>query len=107
MKLKPAGCRLWTAVNSSGGWCWPPRAFGRTEVFNTGFVIMVLNHWDEGRRAAWELMRDVQAQIKDLTGMRLCGYAPGPGWRAEEIRPANWPLAGPGGDEAKMGLAAE
>lgn len=70
MKLKPAGCRLWTAVNSSGGWCWPPRAFGRTEVFNTGFVIMVLNHWDEGRRSAWELMRDVQAQIKHLTGVR-------------------------------------
>ena len=47
-----------------------PRAFGRTEVFNTGFVIMVLNHWDTGRRSAWELMRDVQGKIADLTGVR-------------------------------------
>ena len=47
-----------------------PRAFGRTEVFNTGFVIMVLSHWDSGRRSAWELMRAVQGQIADLTGVR-------------------------------------
>ncbi|MDJ0883760.1 MAG: efflux RND transporter permease subunit [Desulfobacterales bacterium] len=47
-----------------------PRAFGRTEVFNTGFVIMVLSHWDEGRRSAWELMRAVQGRIADLTGVR-------------------------------------
>ncbi len=47
-----------------------PRAFGRTEVFNTGFVIMVLNHWDTGRRSAWALMRDVQGKIADLTGVR-------------------------------------
>ncbi|MDJ0888741.1 MAG: efflux RND transporter permease subunit, partial [Desulfobacterales bacterium] len=47
-----------------------PRAFGRTEVFNTGFVIMVLSHWDTGRRSAWELMRAVQGKIADLTGVR-------------------------------------
>ena len=47
-----------------------PRAFGQTEIFNTGFVIMVLSHWDSGRRSAWEIMRDVQAQIADLTGVR-------------------------------------
>ncbi len=47
-----------------------PRAFGQTEVFNTGFVIMVLSHWDTGRRSAWELMRAVQGKIADLTGVR-------------------------------------
>jgi multidrug efflux pump len=47
-----------------------PRAFGQTEVFNTGFVIMVLSHWDTGRRSAWELMRAVQGKITDLTGVR-------------------------------------
>jgi multidrug efflux pump len=47
-----------------------PRAFGQTEVFNTGFVIMVLSHWDSGRRSAWELMRAVQGRIADLTGVR-------------------------------------
>ncbi len=47
-----------------------PRAFGQTEVFNTGFVIMVLSHWDAERRSAWELMREVQGRIADLTGVR-------------------------------------
>jgi multidrug efflux pump len=47
-----------------------PRAFGQTEVFNTGFVILVLSHWDAGRRSAWELMREVQGRIADLTGVR-------------------------------------
>lgn len=47
-----------------------PRAFGQTEVFNTGFVIMVLSHWDSGRRSAWELMRAVQGKISDLTGVQ-------------------------------------
>jgi multidrug efflux pump len=47
-----------------------PRAFGQTEVFNTGFVIMVLSHWDSGRRSAWELMRAVQGRIADLTGVQ-------------------------------------
>jgi len=47
-----------------------PRDIGQTEVFNTGFVIMVLSHWDSGRRSAWELMRAVKGQIADLTGVR-------------------------------------
>jgi multidrug efflux pump len=47
-----------------------PRAFGKTEVFNGGIVIVVLSHWDSGRPSAWELMQEVKEQISDLTGVQ-------------------------------------
>jgi multidrug efflux pump len=47
-----------------------PRAFGATEVFNTGIGIIVLSHWDTGRRSAWDYMAEVRRRLADLTGVR-------------------------------------
>jgi multidrug efflux pump len=47
-----------------------PRALGSTEIFNTGIGIIVLAHWDTGRRSAWEYMGEVRRRLADLTGVR-------------------------------------
>ena len=47
-----------------------PRALGSTEIFNTGIGIVVLAHWDTGRRSAWEYMGEVRRRLSDLTGVR-------------------------------------
>jgi multidrug efflux pump len=47
-----------------------PRAFGASEVFNTGIGIIVLSHWDTGRRSAWDYMAEVRRRLSDLTGVR-------------------------------------
>lgn len=46
-----------------------PRAFGNTEIFNTGIGIVVLNDWAE-RRPANEIMQDVRERLADLPGIR-------------------------------------
>ena len=47
-----------------------PRALGASEVFNTGIGIIVLSHWDTGRRSAWEYMAEVRRRLSDLSGVR-------------------------------------
>jgi multidrug efflux pump len=47
-----------------------PRAFGASEVFNTGIGIIVLSHWDTGRRSAWDYMAEVRRKLSDLSGVR-------------------------------------
>ncbi len=47
-----------------------PGFFGTSETFNTGIVILVLSHWNSGRRSAWEIIDDVSARINDLPGVR-------------------------------------
>jgi multidrug efflux pump len=47
-----------------------PRAFGASEVFNTGIGIIVLSHWNTGRRSAWDYMAEVRRRLSDLTGVR-------------------------------------
>ncbi len=47
-----------------------PRAFGASEVFNTGIGIVVLSHWDTGRRPAWDYMAEVRRKLSDLSGVR-------------------------------------
>ena len=46
-----------------------PRAFGRTENYNTGIVISVLEHWDE-RRDAFTIVDEVRNKLADLPGVR-------------------------------------
>jgi multidrug efflux pump len=49
-----------------------PRAFGggTSEVFNTGIGIVVLSHWDTGRRSGWDYMAEVRRRLSDLPGVR-------------------------------------
>ena len=47
-----------------------PRAFGNAQVFNTGFVIIVLEDWSK-RPDAQVLMKQARAKLKDLTGVKM------------------------------------
>ncbi|QCU89193.1 efflux RND transporter permease subunit [Thiomicrorhabdus sediminis] len=46
-----------------------PRSFSNTEVFNSGFVIVVLNDWSQ-RRNAYEIMAEARKKLADLTGVK-------------------------------------
>ncbi|MDG4811428.1 efflux RND transporter permease subunit [Hydrogenovibrio sp. 3SP14C1] len=46
-----------------------PRSFGSGEVFNSGFVIVVLDDWAQ-RRSGFEIMRSVRKDLADLTGVK-------------------------------------
>lgn len=46
-----------------------PRSFGNSQVFNTGFAILVLNDWSE-RPNAYQMMQEVRAKLKDLSGVK-------------------------------------
>ncbi len=45
-----------------------PRQFGAISSFNSGIVIVVLNDWGS-RRSAWEIMREIQGKLTDLSGV--------------------------------------
>lgn len=46
-----------------------PRSFGNTEVFNSGFVIVVLEEWSKRRNASL-IMADARKKLADLTGVK-------------------------------------
>jgi multidrug efflux pump len=46
-----------------------PRGFGSISSFNNGFVIVVLEPWNQ-RRSGWAIMEDVRHRLSDLTGVR-------------------------------------
>ena len=46
-----------------------PRSFGNSQVFNSGFAIIVLEDWSE-RPNAYKMMADVRKRLKDLTGVK-------------------------------------
>ncbi|GLS26762.1 efflux RND transporter permease subunit [Marinibactrum halimedae] len=46
-----------------------PRAFGTTQDFSGGLVIIVLEDWDQ-RRSAFTLMNEVRSKLSDLPGVR-------------------------------------
>ncbi|MDY0137511.1 MAG: efflux RND transporter permease subunit [Thiomicrospira sp.] len=46
-----------------------PRAFGNTDIFNTGIAILILNDWSQ-RRPAEQIMQDVRKRLADLPGIR-------------------------------------
>lgn len=43
-----------------------PRSFSSTEIFNTGFVIVVLEDWSK-RRSAYTIMKEVKKKLSNLT----------------------------------------
>ncbi len=45
-----------------------PMGFGAISSFNNGFVIVVLEPWNQ-RRSGWEIMADVRYRLSDLTGV--------------------------------------
>ncbi|WP_127469847.1 efflux RND transporter permease subunit [Thiomicrorhabdus aquaedulcis] len=46
-----------------------PQSFGNSEVFNSGFVIVVLEDWSM-RRSAFEIMKETSKKLADLTGIK-------------------------------------
>lgn len=46
-----------------------PMGFGTISSFNDGFVIVVLEPWNQ-RRSGWAIMEDVRNRLSDLTGVR-------------------------------------
>lgn len=46
-----------------------PRSFSSTEIFNTGFVIVVLEDWAQ-RRSAYTIMNEVRSKLSDLSGVK-------------------------------------
>uniref|UniRef100_Q31E33 Resistance-Nodulation-Cell Division (RND) superfamily cation efflux transporter n=1 Tax=Hydrogenovibrio crunogenus (strain DSM 25203 / XCL-2) TaxID=317025 RepID=Q31E33_HYDCU len=46
-----------------------PRSFGSGEVFNSGFVIVVLDDWAQ-RRSGFDIMRSVRKDLADLSGVK-------------------------------------
>lgn len=48
-----------------------PRAFGDTGIFNTGMGIVVLSHWNTGRRSGWYYMEEVRNRLADLAGVQV------------------------------------
>lgn len=46
-----------------------PRSFSNTEVFNSGFVIVVLEKWAK-RRSAFDIMQEARTLLADLTGVK-------------------------------------
>ncbi|MGC9386948.1 MAG: efflux RND transporter permease subunit [Hydrogenovibrio sp.] len=46
-----------------------PRSFGNSEVFNSGFVIVVLEDWRQ-RRNGFDIMQAVRKDLADLSGVK-------------------------------------
>ncbi|GAB6068935.1 efflux RND transporter permease subunit [Thiomicrorhabdus hydrogeniphila] len=46
-----------------------PRSFSSTEIFNTGFVVVVLEDWSK-RRSAYVIMNEIKKKLADLTGVK-------------------------------------
>ncbi len=46
-----------------------PRAFGRTQTFSSGIVIILLNDWDK-RRSGFDIIGEIRGKLSDLPGVR-------------------------------------
>lgn len=46
-----------------------PQSFNNSEIFNSGFIVVVLNDWSE-RRPSAEIMNEVRKKLADLAGVR-------------------------------------
>ncbi|SIT71169.1 multidrug efflux pump [Ectothiorhodosinus mongolicus] len=47
-----------------------PRGFGNTDVVNDGFGIIVLEHWNQRDRSAWEIMDQLNREFAEIPGVR-------------------------------------
>ncbi|MEH6564446.1 MAG: efflux RND transporter permease subunit [Halopseudomonas sp.] len=71
-----------------------PRSFGGVTTFNTGMVIVVLDDW-ERRRSGWEIMQNVQADMADLTGVRVIPIMR-QGFGGQQLQPFQLVIGGAG-----------
>ncbi|WP_028485514.1 efflux RND transporter permease subunit [Thiomicrorhabdus chilensis] len=70
-----------------------PRSFGNSEIFNSGFVIVVLEDWSQ-RRNAYAIMDEVRKQLSDLTGVKAVPVMRNPiGGRIQ--KPVQFVIGGP------------
>ncbi len=47
-----------------------PRSFGNAEVVNNGFVIVIMEHWDDRDRSSWKVMDEINASLAEIPGIR-------------------------------------
>ncbi len=47
-----------------------PRSFGNAEVVNNGFVIVILEHWGQRERSAWDIMAEINQSLGEMPGIR-------------------------------------
>ena len=47
-----------------------PRSFGNAEVVNSGFVIVILHHWRDRDRTAFELMAEINRSLGEIPGIQ-------------------------------------
>lgn len=70
-----------------------PRAFGNSEIFNSGFIIVVLEDWSQ-RRNAYVIMDEVRKKLSDLTGVKATPIMRSPiGGRIQ--KPVQFVIGGP------------
>lgn len=70
-----------------------PRSFGNSEIFNSGFVIVVLEDWSQ-RRNAYAIMDEVRKKLSDLTGVKAVPVMRNPiGGRIQ--KPVQFVIGGP------------
>lgn len=70
-----------------------PRSFGNSEIFNSGFIIVVLEDWSK-RRNAYVIMDEVRKTLADLTGVKATPIMRSPiGGRIQ--KPVQFVIGGP------------
>ncbi|WP_178863385.1 efflux RND transporter permease subunit [Thiomicrorhabdus cannonii] len=70
-----------------------PRSFGNSEIFNSGFIIVVLEDWSK-RRNAYVIMEEVRKKLADLTGVKATPIMRSPiGGRIQ--KPVQFVIGGP------------
>ncbi|MBD3755584.1 MAG: efflux RND transporter permease subunit [Gammaproteobacteria bacterium] len=70
-----------------------PRSFGNSEIFNSGFIIVVLEDWSQ-RRSAYVIMDEVRKKLADLTGVKATPVMRSPiGGRIQ--KPVQFVIGGP------------
>ncbi len=75
-----------------------PRSFGAASSFNDGIGIVVLSHWDSGRKPIWYYVNKVRELTSDMPGIQVfpvVRQALGGGWK----KPVQFVLGGPTYDE--------
>ena len=75
--------------------------FGGTG-FNSGFGIVMLNHWDERDRSAQDILRDMNAQLGEIPGARFFAGMRSPLGRGGSSNDVQFVIGGPDYDEISM-----
>ncbi|MCG5501741.1 efflux RND transporter permease subunit [Ectothiorhodospira lacustris] len=76
-----------------------PRGFGGAEAVNNGFGIVVLAHWNDRERSAWEIMNALSAELAEIPDVRAISVMrQGLGGRRVG-QPVQFVIGGPSYDE--------